>query len=157
MGVQIRKAEKRDLDAIGALATKQVNYHVKIDGYYKKSSVARSKRIKKHLSKTMKKKTTLFLVAEDNGKIIGYFIGFIVKSSPYLIPTRIGKISEAYLDNKYRRRGIGSKMVKEYIKWFKKNRIKYIELYVDSRNLIGVSAWKKFGFKEYMKRMRMDL
>ena len=48
-------------------------------------------------------------------------------------------------------------MFGELIKWFRENDIKYIELSVDSRNKIGVKTWKKFGFKEYIKKMKLKL
>ena len=43
------------------------------------------------------------------------------------------------------------------VKWFKENEIKYVELSVDSRNKVGIEAWKKLGFFEFMKKMCLDL
>jgi len=53
--------------------------------------------------------------------------------------------------------GMGKKMFDELIKWFKRNKIKHVELSVDSRNEMAVKAYQKFGFKEFMKKMRLDL
>lgn len=47
--------------------------------------------------------------------------------------------------------------MKELIKWFKKKKIKFVELSVNSRNKIGIAAWKRYGFFEFEKRMRLDL
>ena len=96
------------------------------------------------------------MVAESNGKIIGYFAAKIEKPSPIFSPKRIGKISRAFVLEEYRRLGIGKKAVKEILKWFKKNKIKHVEVTVDARNEIGVRFWQSLGFKEFMKRMRRD-
>ena len=97
------------------------------------------------------------MVVEIDNKVIGYFIGKIEKAKPFITPKKIGKISDAFVEEKYRKSGIGKMMFNELIQWFKKNKIKHIELSVDSRNEIGIKAWQKFGFKEFMKKMRLDL
>jgi hypothetical protein len=52
---------------------------------------------------------------------------------------------------------VGEGIFKELIKWFKANKINNVELSVDSRNKIGLTAWKKYGFFEFQKKMRLDL
>jgi hypothetical protein len=39
----------------------------------------------------------------------------------------------------------------------KKRKMKFVEVTVDSRNNIGISAWKKYGFREAKKTMKLDL
>ena len=97
------------------------------------------------------------MVAEIDDKVIGYFIGKIEKAKSFIASKKIGKISDAFMEEKYRKSGIGRMMFDELVQWFKKNKIKHIELSVDSRNEIGVKSWQKFGFKEFMKKMRLDL
>jgi len=91
------------------------------------------------------------------GNVIAYFIGAIEKARPFVMPDNIGRISDAYVSEEYRRRGLGKQMLDELVKWFKENGIKHTELSVDSRNKIAIKAWKKFGFCEFMKKMRLDL
>jgi ribosomal protein S18 acetylase RimI-like enzyme len=38
-------------------------------------------------------------------------------------------------------------------KWFRKKKLKYMELTVDSRNKLGLKAWKDAGFREMKKEM----
>jgi ribosomal protein S18 acetylase RimI-like enzyme len=48
-------------------------------------------------------------------------------------------------------------LVEELLNWFGKRKIKFVEVEVDSRNKIGIRAYKKYGFFEFHKRMRLDL
>ena len=93
---------------------------------------------------------TIILLRRKVGK-------FIEKAKSFVVPKRIGRISDAFVEEKYRKSGTGKRMFDELIQWFKKNKIKHIELSVDSRNETGIKAWQNFGFKEFMKKMRLDL
>jgi len=156
MRFKIREASPNDIDAIVELNEQLADYHRKIDKYYKPGSETR-KGFRKHLSEIIRKRNVKILVAETGNKVVGYFIGTIEKAKPYVVPENIGRISDAFVEERYRKSGIGRMMFDELIRWFKKNKIRYIELSVDSRNETGIKAWQKFGFKEFMKRMRLDL
>jgi len=132
------------------------DYHRKIDSYYKFGFETKIG-FRKYLSEILNQKNIKVLVAETDNKIVGYFIGTIEKAKAFVVPKKIGRISDAFVAKKYRKSGIGKKMFKELVKWFKKKNIKHIELSVDSRNETGIKAWQKFDFKEYMKKMRLDL
>ena len=156
MEFKIRRAVLKDVDAIVELNKQLADYHRKIDKYYKPSSKTR-KGFRKYLLEIIRKRCVRILVAEVDNRVVGYFIGIIEKAKPFLTPKKIGKISDAFVEKKYRRFGIGKSMFDELIKWFKRNKIKYVELSVDSRNRIGIKAWHKFGFKEYTKKMKLHL
>jgi ribosomal protein S18 acetylase RimI-like enzyme len=57
----------------------------------------------------------------------------------------------------FRRKGIGKLLFEELLNWFRKRKVKFVEVEVDSRNKIGIEAYKKYGFFEFHKRMRLDL
>jgi len=156
MKIKIRRATKKDIPQIIKLQCKLFDYHVKIDKYYK-SSVDIRKGAKKHLLDIINKRSIKIIVAEENNKIIGYFIGKITRSKPYAQPKKIGKMSTAFIDEKYRRNNIGHEIFNEYLKWFRQNNIKNIELNVDHRNKLGRGVWQKFGFKKFMEKRRLDL
>jgi GNAT superfamily N-acetyltransferase len=105
----------------------------------------------------MKDRNTKIIIAEKNKKIIGYFMGAIEKAPSYVISKEIGVIFDAFIEKEYRNKGVGKKIFKELLKWFKKKKVKHIELTVDARNKIGLSAWKRFGFFDFRLKMRLDL
>ena len=156
MEIKIRKAKKNEIEELVKLNSLFIDYHRKLDNYFRHGSEVR-KSYNMYLSRIIKKRNVKILFAEIDKKIVGYLIGEIRKAKPFLVPKRIGNISEAFIKEEYRKEGIGSKMVENLINWFKENKIKNIEVSVNFNNEIGKKAWQKFGFKEFMKKMRMDL
>lgn len=154
--IEIRKATKKDVKGICKINDELADYHTRIDSYYSPAKNVR-KSFKDKLVKCINKKDFLILVAVDKNKIVGYFVSEIIEGKGYKVEKRIGYLHTAYIAEDYRRMGIGKEIYDLTKFWFKKNKIKYIELTVDSRNKIGNSAWNKLGFKEYMKKMKLKI
>jgi len=154
--MKVRKANKKDIKRIVELNSQLADYHAKLDAYYKRGKDCR-KGFGKLLKKIISKRNYRIIVAEDNGKMCGFFIGQINIARPYARPKKIGGLSTAFVCEECRNSGIGKALFDDLIGWFRKNKIKNVELSVDFRNKIGNKAWKKFGFRDFMKRMRLDL
>lgn len=80
-----------------------------------------------------------FLVAEKNEVIIGYIIGVIKRGSE-------GHIISIAVDPNYRRKGYGSKLMLELIKYFKSNGVKIVRLEVNIKNSIARKFYERLGF-----------
>ena len=153
----IRNATKQDIQFIAKLVRQMVDYHQVIDKYYKAYSNYDDREITSHYESLIKDRNTKIIIAEENKKVIGYFMGAIEKAPQYIHPKRIGVIFDVFIQKEYRNRGISKKIFKELLGWFKKKKIKHIELTVDARNKIGLKAWKKLGFFDFRLKMRLDL
>ncbi|MFH1308164.1 MAG: GNAT family N-acetyltransferase [archaeon] len=71
-----------------------------------------------------KNKDVIFLVAEDNKKIIGYVLGYIDPCARKDV-----LISESRVDKRFRRRGIGTKLVSAFCKeCFNRNKKEVVAL-----------------------------
>jgi len=86
---------------------------------------------------------SLILVAEENGKLVGFLSaerGFAnkIKHSAYIV---IGLLKN------YRGRKIGTNLFEELNKWALENGITRLELTVMTSNDIAISLYKKMGFK----------
>jgi len=159
MKIKIEEVKKGDINSIVKLQMRLADYHKEIDPRYyrsgKESEKQRRERLKGYFSK--KRKNTKILVAKVNGKITGFLKGAIHKLHLYCREERMGEISQLYIDEKFRRKRIGKLLFEELLKWFKKRKIKFIEVQVDSKNKIAIVAYKKYGFFEFQKRMKLDL
>jgi len=80
-----------------------------------------------------------FYVAEENDRIIGYVISSLKYGKGVII-------SIAVLPE-FRRRGIGSKLMKESLNFLSKS-VDYVELQVKVSNTEAISFYRKLGFKE---------
>jgi len=77
------------------------------------------------------------LTDQETNNIIGFCIAFSKKTS--------GKLEVLFIDKKYRRNGLGVKLMNSAMKWFGEHHITDIELTVVYGN-DAVLFYKKFGF-----------
>ncbi|WP_297499116.1 ribosomal protein S18-alanine N-acetyltransferase [Thermococcus sp.] len=82
-----------------------------------------------------------FLVAEYNGKAIGYVMA-------YLRPDWEGHIMSIAVDKDYRGNGIGSALLTEAIERLIKKGARYIGLEVRVSNEGAIRLYERFGFKK---------
>jgi len=154
--LKIRKAKLKDVDRIYYLQSLLMKYHIKFDDFWR-GNKDRRKNFCKHVRSTIRSSNGLVLVAEYNGKIVGYSLAKIKKRPPIFKIQKIGHIHDAFVMKQYRKRGIGRRLVNESLKWFKSKGMNYVEADVDVRNKLGLNAWKKFKLKPYLLRLKRKI
>lgn len=93
---------------------------------------------KEALTSELDNPNACFLVAEENGKVLGY-IGCIFVCGE-------GSITNVAVSPLHRRRGIGSLLISELIENAKKEQIKALFLEVRCSNFTALELYKKHGF-----------
>ena len=79
-----------------------------------------------------------FIVAEEDGEIVGYLLGTLLMDEARILLIAV--------KDKYRRRGIGSRLAKEYIESVR-GRASMIRLEVRTSNLAAQTFYFKLGFR----------
>ena len=85
-----------------------------------------------------------FIIAENNGKVIGYTIGRPQNRAP---AERVAEIVSLAVDPTWRQKGVGAKLTNFLIEHFKEKGLKEISLCVRTKNKKGISFYQKLGFK----------
>jgi len=154
--MKVRKAKLKDLDEICNMAETMLIFHNSIDSFFspnKKSKIF----LHKYFKTCIYNWRCRLLVLEDKEKLIGYILASLRMRPPIFKESKMGFIEDLYISEKYRRSGYGKLLIEEIIKWCKNHKISNIELTVHSKNEIGKIAWKKYGFQEYMSKMRASI
>ncbi|TSC88833.1 MAG: acyl-CoA N-acyltransferase [Parcubacteria group bacterium Gr01-1014_3] len=132
-----------------------IDYHHSLDKYYKPS--ADYKNLEETMTADLNDKDVVFLIAEENGKTLGYIRGVVESAPEYIKPKKIGVVFDAFVEDNARESGIGKQLFEELKKWFATKKVKHLELSVDARNSAGIAFWKKLGFSDYKLRLRQEL
>jgi ribosomal protein S18 acetylase RimI-like enzyme len=157
--MKIRKAHKEDLDNVVKLGFALLKHHSKFNTYYIPIRDKNKLReiTSKYFLKLMRSRNALFLVAEDDGRIVGHAIGEIKKNPPGLLEEKHGEVGEIFIKKEYRRTGLGKQFIDKILAWLKKKKIKRVVVDFDSKNRIARSAYKKMGFSPFKEIYQMNL
>jgi len=150
--MNIRQAKKEDLKKIEKMVFDLDMGISKID-FWKKDEKIVKKNIKSSVLKSFKNPKKIILVAEEKNKIIGYIAGTIKNQNPIFKIKKIGFINDVYIIKKFRKKGLGKRLMKELIKFFKSQKIKVCQLSVLSNNLPAIKLYQSLGFKENRKKL----
>lgn len=152
----IRKAKLKDVQKITEYGVSLLKQHHNFDPYF-----APAKNVNEVYRKFFKSciyaKNRLLLVAEENGKIIGYAVGELCSRPPVFKIRKFGHISDVFVEKNFRKLGIAKQFLRVLKKWFKAKNIQHIELSVHEKNEIGKKAWAKYGLKDYMIKRRVGM
>ena len=152
--MEIRKAKLKDIPQIVNFAVKLIKYHANFDPFY-----TPAKNVEEVYSKFFKRcvySTNRFLlVAEKNSKIVGYALGELGRRPPVFQLRKIGLISDVFVDEGVRKKGIAKLFLAKLFDWFRSKKLNHVELSVHVKNEMGQKAWLKCGFKSYMSKQRL--
>jgi ribosomal-protein-alanine N-acetyltransferase len=127
--ILIRKAEKKDLNQV---------YAIELLSFKNPYS--------KYLFNIfLNDPSILFLVCLNNEETIGYAISSLKNIKGHIISLAVHP--------KFRRKGIGSALLKEILTLMKKEGISIVELEVNENNVSGINFYKKHGFK-FLKKIK---
>ena len=87
----------------------------------------------------------LFLVYLNNEKVIGYIVASLENGKGHIISLAVHP--------EFRRRGVGSALLKEVLTSMKKRGILTVKLEVNENNVSAINFYKKHGFK-FLKKIK---
>jgi len=101
---------------------------------------------KKYFEGRILKKDGFSEVIEYKNKIIGYLCGGKRKRLPYWKKVQYAEIESFFLEKRFRGKGFGSKLLRDFANWSKKKGIDCIFISASAQNLSAINLYKKLGF-----------
>lgn len=154
--MEIRKATGKDVPRIiefwkSLIACHRKNFWRGQELFrYKKNSVSL---VRKYLTKLLRARNGRLFVADMDGKIAGYAEVTIKKLPAIFVHDREAHIGIVFVEERYRRKGIGTRLLKEAERWAKDKGVFSLALTVFDKNKPALLAYKKFGFREHHMKM----
>jgi L-amino acid N-acyltransferase YncA len=153
--MRLRKATKRDIYEIeaiyveGGLDESKLQFPDKPVEEITKDFEKHKKDRLKEFNHEINSKLDYFIIAEENGKAIGFGQAEINKED-----LKKAWIEKVYVSRQYRKKGIGSLIIKELLSWLKKKKVKSISSGIFVNNKASIKLHEKFGFEVTAVRMQ---
>lgn len=161
--ITIRKATLEDIPQIVQLWTNFMENHDEIVLKRNKrleSYVIRKKTAPNNYGSFLREQlqsTGTAFIAEVDGAAVGFTLLVVKDEIPIYKIEKIGCISDLFVKEEFRGKGISSKIRDEALKWFKMQGISNISVLLYSDNPFVHSVYKKWGFFDYKIEMRREL
>jgi ribosomal protein S18 acetylase RimI-like enzyme len=133
-----------------------VAHHARLSPLFESAEDGRGK-WSKYLDNRFSEKSTRLIVAQEDGELVGFMLCLLQPNAPIFKERTIGVISDVYVNEERRRKGVAKEMLKVALRWFKKNRVRTVSLSVAAANFEARVAWGQLGFKPHMIHKRLDL
>ena len=154
----IRLVTPEDAPAIAQLWTSLVAYHQELDSALPGAAPNGAGRYTKRLLQHLDDNNTCALVAEEDGRVVGYILGMIVDLLPDVFAQEPGGfLADIYVDAEYRRQGIGRALVDALVAWFAEMGVNHFDWHVSARNPDALAFWRSIGGRDVMVRMRATI
>lgn len=150
--MKIRKATKADVPKILPVWRELMEMHAKLDPFFACRDSG-EKAFCKFVTDNIREPNTCVLVAEADGRIIGYCQGKADKYPPILETVEYGQIMDFAVLETHRRRGLGRQMLEKLFEWFWARGLLRIEVRCSLHNEISRSFWRTMGFEPYMETL----
>ncbi len=147
MNFKIRKAKQSDAKDLARLYIQFWEAHKKVDPLLEFNKKITLKNQIEFAKKDIRKRNTITLVADLNGRIIGFIEFFIKKNEPCFKIKEYGYLNAATTHKEFRGKGVMKELTKAATKMLREKRIKYIKTNVYNSNDAAMKTWIKSGFK----------
>lgn len=142
----IRKAEISDLDMVVDMQLSLQRHLEKCSSSVWRYTEERKKFLRQDYVKYLADENSLLLVAELKGEVVGFLSSTVAHRTDHL-PKIIGNISSIYIQENFRRQGIGSRLVREACRFFRSKNAESLNLRYVLGNSEAERFWKTLGFK----------
>lgn len=148
--MKIRKAARREIPRLVELWWDFQTTHPPYDPvFYRNKSKAECLRLcQKYYQVILASKNHIFLVAETNGKLVGFIMGEIGHRPPVYRTVEAGFLSMIYIIPEMQRKGAGTRLVQALEKEFRRRKIRHVELVVDKKNRPALELYRKCGYQD---------
>lgn len=145
MNIHIRKATEKDLPALTEMSAALIES----DGRFDKTLTdqwAYEEDGQNYLRKRIKGRNCICIVAESNGKIIGYTTGALLTIEKWR-PVNRAEMDNLFISDEYRNQGVGSKLIDTFIAWSMKKKVDRVMLHVVAQNDKALEFYKRNHFE----------
>lgn len=156
--VTIRRAERRDLEALGHLGAMLMRTHYAFDPHrFLPPGGSAESGYAWFLGTVMEEPNGCVLVADDEGEIAGYVYAALEPLSWKELRGPAGFVHDIAVREEARRSGVAALLLESAIAWLREHGAPRVLLWTASPNEAAQSLFRRFGFRDTMVEMTLEL
>jgi len=148
----IREAVPDDVSGLKVLWTEFMDYHVDLDSDYTRSDDALANWVD-YINAKFDNESTKILVAVEEDIVVGHIGAMIRMYPPVWTITKYGFIEEIAVTERFRRKGIASRLLAAAQKWLLSEGISRIKVNIDSANEASQGFFSNQGFLDHTETL----
>jgi len=157
-GILIRRAEERDLEAVGRLGARLLRDHYEFDR--RRFMAPRGNTEEGYawfLGTQLQRDDAVVFVAELDGRVVGYVYAGIEPRSWKELRDEAGFIHDVYVDAAARRGGVATALLEAAADWLARRGMPRIVLWTAAPNEAARRLFERLGFRHTMSEMTREL
>lgn len=155
-GVQIRAANAGELTTVLSMVGKICAFHQKLDPSKFAVVEGFAEKYGHWLRQQINDPRSVFLVATAEGQLAAFLVGTIDRAVPIYRVSTYGYIRDLWVEEDYRRTGIGRKMVETAIARFTQLGVKQVRLEIAAGNRSAPGFFESCGFRRSAIEMLIE-
>lgn len=156
MSFTVRRAVAADIDELTRLREERITVYLKSDIRLTRNA-AESQLWRAGVLDWMKRDDAAIMVADRDGQLIGYVIGWVWENPPIFELRRMGLVAEMSVDGHCKQGGVGTALFKNLQDWFRAHELRHIEVRIPRQQPIEQAFWRAIGAKPYFDHMYFRL
>ena len=154
----IRKAERRDIEALGRLGATMIRVHHAFDDKRFLAPMEGTERgYGGFLVSRIDDPDSCVFVAEDGGAVVGYIYAALEPMSWMELRGAGGIVHDVLVAETARHRGVATSLMQAAIRWLREHGAPQVVLMTAARNEAAHNLFRRLGFRDTMTEMTMDL
>lgn len=145
----VRRARPQDLDRVAALWIALTEYHASLDALYALRKGAEDE-VRRIVAAQLRDPDTACLVYDEGPRLAGLCIVRVDRAPPVHAEVCRGEITDLFVHEEARRRGIGRALVGSAVSWARGRGATRLEARVAANNPTGRAFWEASGFGSFM-------
>jgi len=100
-------------------------------------------------------KYTQLYVAEMDGEVVGYILGRIKRTAPFMGGVMVGELADEWIAKKARRLGIADKLCRLLVRWLREQEVHSLEIRILEGNAASWAMLQPMGFQPELTQYRV--
>ena len=152
MNFSVRVARREDVPSLEHLIDQIVAFHHREAPTHFKDPGRLSSA--GYLEERLADPDSVVLIAERNHSHVGVAVAVIREVPPILRPSRVVLVENLAVDDKFRRTGVGRKLIEAALVWARAQDVTELDINVYEFNVDAIRFYEALGFETVSRRMR---